>query len=177
VEPFFSQRWSFFAPTPPQVNTTTMARARYIDGGGRVRTTDWFDVSAYLDGESKGRPLAPSRRFRTAANIERSLLGSMVGRAAAERRQFTLRPPSQAEVDARQQRLQRRYGDIAIRVAADVLGRRRDQVEKLVSVQARVEATPIASFGQRRGRRPPPHYLVWESGWRAVRSYAPWAPL
>ena len=171
VEPWFAQRWSFFAPTPPEVNTDLMARARFVDDA-RVRTTDWFDVSAYLDAASKQRPLAPSRRYRTVANIERTLLGTALGRAATDR-QFVPRPPTQAEVDARQHTEQRRYGDLAVRVAADVLDGRRDRAERLLSVQARVVATPVSTFGQRRGRRPPSPYLVWESGWRPALNSAP----
>ena len=168
VEPWFRQRWSFFAPAPPQVNTSTMAQARYIDDGGRVRNTGWFDVSAYLDAESKHRPLAPSRRYRAAANIERALLGSAVARQTSEGRQFAPHPAAQSEVDARNHAVQRRYGELVLRVAADVLDQWWEPPEKLLSLQARVVATPISAFGERGGRRRPPPYLVWESGWRAA---------
>jgi hypothetical protein len=170
VEPFFAQRWSFFAPTPPVVNTDTIARGRFIDEGGRVRTTEWFSVSAYLDGESKQRPLAPSRRYRTAANAERALLGAVVGREAPDQQQFAHNPRGRAEADARQRMVQRRYGDVAVRVATKVLDERRERAEKLLSVQVRVLATPISSFGQRRSPRLPPHYLVWEADWRTTPS-------
>jgi hypothetical protein len=165
VEPFFAQRWSFFAPAPPVVNTDLVAQARFVEAGGHIRTTDWFDVSAYLDGESKQRPLRPPRRYRTAANIGRALLGSAIGREHPERGPF-LRPLSPAEVDARQHVLQRRYGDLAVRLAAHVLGGQRARAENLLSVQTQVVATPVSRFGQGRGRVPSARYLVWESGWR-----------
>src|SRR5918996_3894306 len=57
LDPLFAQRWSFFAPSPPQLNTETLAQARFVDlGEGGVRTTGWLDVSGYLDAKSKQRP-------------------------------------------------------------------------------------------------------------------------
>lgn len=174
VEPFFAQRWSFFAPAPPVVNTDMLAQGRFVDAGGRIRTTGWVDVSGFLDGESKQRPLRPPRRYRTAANIGRALLGTAISREHPERHPFAVRPPSEGKVDARQHALQRRYGDLAVRMAATVLGAHRDRAETLLSVQTRVVATPVSRFAQR--QVPSPQYLVWESGWRPTPSSAPFGP-
>jgi hypothetical protein len=168
VEPLFAQRWSFFAPAPPVMNTDTMAQARFVDDNSGIRTTDWFAVSAYLDRETKKRPIGPSRRYRTAANIERALLGTAVGPAGSEGRQFAPRPLGRSEVEARRRTVQDRYGDLAVRVATAVVGGQRGRAEKLASIRVRVVATPVTRFGHRANRRASPQYLVWESGWRAA---------
>lgn len=48
VNPYFSQRWSFFAPQPPEHDTLLAARARYRDSAGREVTTPWSDITSPL---------------------------------------------------------------------------------------------------------------------------------
>lgn len=51
VSPYFSQRWNFFAPTPPTFDIVLFARGRYFDPDtGKIETTDWVDVSDALIG-------------------------------------------------------------------------------------------------------------------------------
>jgi hypothetical protein len=60
INPFFSQRWSFFAPTPIDRSYSLVARAQYADGNAdHSRTTDWFDVSDPLIDAIRKNRLTP----------------------------------------------------------------------------------------------------------------------
>jgi hypothetical protein len=49
VNPFFSQRWSFFAPQPIEHDTTVVIRGRYLDPStGKAVITPWLDVTTPL---------------------------------------------------------------------------------------------------------------------------------
>lgn len=49
VNPYFSQRWNFFAPAPPTFDIVLFARGRYRDPAtGEIETSDWVDVSDAL---------------------------------------------------------------------------------------------------------------------------------
>lgn len=45
VHPYFSQRWSFFAPTPPDRDRLLVARGRCISSTGQSEETPWIDVT------------------------------------------------------------------------------------------------------------------------------------
>lgn len=56
VHPYFTQRWSFFAPSPPDQNHLLLARGKYTAPGGEVVTTDWVDVSTpFYEAVSRNR--------------------------------------------------------------------------------------------------------------------------
>ena len=58
VNPYFSQRWNFFAPTPPTFDIVLFARGRYFDPDtGEIETTDWVDVSDALIGALRANRL------------------------------------------------------------------------------------------------------------------------
>jgi len=60
VNPFFSQKWSFFAPTPIDRSYSLVARARYVDKhSDQPGTTDWFDVSDPLIDALRKNRLTP----------------------------------------------------------------------------------------------------------------------
>ena len=45
VHPYFNQKWSFFAPTPPDRDRNLVAKGRYLGTGGTVEVTPWTDVT------------------------------------------------------------------------------------------------------------------------------------
>lgn len=47
INPFFTQRWNFFAPTPPTEDEWVVARARYRAPEGEV-VTPWINISQPL---------------------------------------------------------------------------------------------------------------------------------
>jgi len=57
VNPYFSQRWNFFAPTPPTFDLVLLARGRYLDPNtAEIADSDWVDVSdALIDALRKNR--------------------------------------------------------------------------------------------------------------------------
>jgi hypothetical protein len=59
VYPEFEQNWKLFAPNPLQQNIAVQARAEVRTGGGEVRETGWYDLSA-LDGAAIDRNPVPS---------------------------------------------------------------------------------------------------------------------
>jgi hypothetical protein len=46
VHPYFSQKWSFFAPTPPDQDQLLVARARLVANNGSLMATPWVDVTS-----------------------------------------------------------------------------------------------------------------------------------
>jgi hypothetical protein len=57
VSPYFSQRWNFFAPTPPTYDLVLLARGRYLDPDtAEIENGEWVDVSdALIDALRKNR--------------------------------------------------------------------------------------------------------------------------
>jgi Family of unknown function (DUF5819) len=57
VNPYFSQRWNFFAPTPPTFDIVLFARGRYLDPDtAQIEDSEWVDVSdALIDALRKNR--------------------------------------------------------------------------------------------------------------------------
>ena len=60
VNPYFSQRWNFFAPTPPTFDIVLLARGRYLDPDtAEIEKTDWLDISDTLIGALRKNRLTP----------------------------------------------------------------------------------------------------------------------
>jgi hypothetical protein len=58
VNPYFTQRWNFFAPQPPSYDVSLIARARVADIGGSV-VTQWIDITDPLIDAVRQRRLTP----------------------------------------------------------------------------------------------------------------------
>jgi Family of unknown function (DUF5819) len=60
VNPYFSQRWNFFAPTPPTYDLVLLARGRYVDPDtAEIENSEWVDVSDALIGALRKNRLTP----------------------------------------------------------------------------------------------------------------------
>ena len=166
LTPLFSQRWTLFAPNPPQSNLESWVQARYTDGAKRIRTTSWLGISGYLSSRSKQRPLAPSRLPRVARGLERRLATPLLRRDLDERRQFDPNSRSAPEIAAKVEALQRPYRELAVKLGTTVLRQVGPPMDKVVSVRVRMVATPIPSFADRNGGGGRERKLLWDSGWQ-----------
>jgi hypothetical protein len=60
VNPYFSQRWNFFAPTPPTFDIVLLARGRYLDPDtAEIENSEWVDVSDTLIDALRKNRLTP----------------------------------------------------------------------------------------------------------------------
>ena len=60
VNPYFSQRWNFFAPTPPTFDIVLLARGRYLDPDtNEIENSQWVDVSDTLIDAIRKNRLTP----------------------------------------------------------------------------------------------------------------------
>ena len=60
VNPYFSQRWNFFAPTPPTFDIVLLARGRYLDPDiAESENSEWLDVSDALTDALRKNRLTP----------------------------------------------------------------------------------------------------------------------
>jgi hypothetical protein len=74
IEPYFDQRWTFFAPQPINKTETVVARAEYSDGNNKVpQVTAWSDINESLVTEirrSRFSPLAIVQLSLSNATVE-----------------------------------------------------------------------------------------------------------
>jgi hypothetical protein len=60
VNPYFAQRWNFFAPTPPTFDIVLLARGRYLDPDtAEIENSEWVDVSDTLIDALRKNRLTP----------------------------------------------------------------------------------------------------------------------
>jgi hypothetical protein len=71
VRPFFVQRWTMFAPTPPTTNMQLIIQLRLMSKqDGQMHLTEWFDVVGKLRAKTWVNPFAPEvTRGRTIRGV------------------------------------------------------------------------------------------------------------
>lgn len=85
VNPYFGQAWGAMAPNAQFVDEAFRFRARVRDDvSGKVRVTDWVDVTAIDDRSLRG-DLRPARASTIARRLATNLNGAMYGLATEQR--------------------------------------------------------------------------------------------
>lgn len=190
IDPWFSQTWTLFAPTPPIVNEEILLEARYRPAA-HLADPPAVNVSALFQTIAEQRRWAPSRLYRVtmglAVEVNRVANGTFYGRGArpatggsalasqeSEAQDYfapsslgTVAPLTPVQADQYGEfitvQLQRLLSATAHGVVA--------HARQLASIRAVVTSTPIAPYTQRNRRQRTT--TIFETGWMPYLSSVP----
>lgn len=156
IVPFFIQRWTLFAPSPPSANLYTFVAVRY-SVARRTKTIGPFDVSTAVRERSRSQPWAPPRPAHalTKINVELERWMSAAVRDALAAGIDTARPPDafRRNVTARGRQTLAAYRRFLSAAAREVV----PSGAELESVRGILVRTPLVPFD---GRTPERSVLI-----------------
>ncbi len=178
MKPFFQQGWSLFAPNPHQGDSDILVRARWTDGStGKLRTSDWIDVTRREESGILHNPLHPRSDVDTGPD-------GLSQNLTDDRDSLTDDQASICERDYSHSGWDQLLADLSAQKGAD-----RDWLESYVrdervaaafatqyayawwgpdveAVQIRLKYTPVPNFEDRADKDTQPESVLTYFGWR-----------
>jgi hypothetical protein len=143
VEAFFKQGWGMFAPGPPQVSWTLLARCH-----GAQEPSPWLDLTTARTRSARWNPF--SMDLRLVSYLHETLRAEEVVREQEQKQRESPADEAQAQrLQRRRETLSKRWARIGSVACADALGE-----EAFTRVELKYVLQPLATWATR--SQPPP---------------------